>query len=82
MRIKICVTKKDIENGKRREANKCPVSLAIKRTTKTPVNVTRNYVRYKGYAYAVPRSVNRFIQKFDKTGLGVPFNFNLEIPSV
>lgn len=80
MKQLIEVKKKHIKNGVPRRTNMCPVSLAIK----DEINCYEAYVddklcvsdfKYQKTYFHVPRSVERFIQKFDSEKSVKPFKF-------
>ncbi len=82
----IKVTQKHINEGIREDSCMCPVALAIKdrlagRCSVSAVDVEEHYI-FTGSAHcAAPRSVKRFINRFDKNGRNSvkPFNFKLNI---
>ena len=79
--MKIHVTQDDIYRGNRRNCNYCPVARAVARaTSESEVYVGGDiFIRKNehGSVYHAPRSVRRFIRRFDK-GLPVaPFTFIL-----
>ena len=66
MRTKITVTRKHIKNGSPGEPADCPVALAVRDIVYDGVRVTdRTIFQICGPDYHMPRSVQRFIQKFD-----------------
>ncbi len=91
--IKISVEAKDIENGKRRNGESCPIALAIGRQLKN-----KNYflsISSSGSSYlyshnpfltvtlfGLPDKAEKFIRKFDKKGRKTvkPISFELELP--
>ena len=91
MRKLIKVTKKHIKNGIPLDKYKCPVAKAILENVfaNYSVRVTSSYIEISApeswcgyFYYKVPRSVQRFIRKFDsinvkKHKMAQPFNFYL-----
>lgn len=81
----IKVRAKHIKAGIPNKCNSCPVALAIKEQIKTNyVAVFKNQISLnKGYNNTIhmPRSVFRFVNKFDNEGRKAvkPFNFYLKI---
>lgn len=83
----ISVKKKHIKNGIRDEVDSCPVALALKDAGYTEANVlgdagwVRETYDSNRVDVAFPRSVQRFVNKFDLKGKNKvrPFNFKLNI---
>lgn len=88
MKKRIRVTAKDIGEGERFDAGKCPVAKAIMRTLKGDSvavdghgmvfcdehgNEIGNEIRF-------PEAVERFVKDFDCHKIVKPFSFTLEIP--
>lgn len=84
---KISVTKKHISKGKPESCARCPVALALKEQAFNndydTVDVGGESIWAKaGSAYSVrklPRSVVRFINRFDQKKKVKPFNFMLDV---
>lgn len=83
-RTLISVTQEHIDKGERNMACTCAVALALINHGFDPaVSKTAISIAYRGRIYDIkhPRSVNRFIKRFDK-GLAVkPFRFFLNEPA-
>lgn len=77
--LRINVTKKDIAKGKRREPEDCPVALAIKRQKVAIicVGIDRIWIADKD-AISTPKTVQRFIERFDCGNPVKPFSFTLK----
>ena len=75
MRTLIKVQTKHIKNGHRGSASCCPVALAVRETIGRLLYVCTN----KTGPYENPRSVKRFIKRFDAKKSVKPFNFFLDI---
>lgn len=78
--IKVKVTKKHIKMGKCGSLQKCPVALALLSAKfKDPTVCSDLGVIYKDreYMLATPKKVLHFIDKFDDTKAGKPFEFTL-----
>lgn len=81
MRKLIKVTQKHINKGKPSKSCLCPVALACQDTFGIlNVNVILGIIDVGCNPLRSPRSVDRFIKKFDKHGKKAvkPFNFYLE----
>jgi hypothetical protein len=85
MRIKIEVKKHHIDLGVKSTPNACPVALALQARFLW-AHVSYSYARVfqgpqgsKVLLLKTPRSVTRFIDKFDADRPVKPFNFILEI---
>lgn len=78
--MKIIVTKQNIKDGIKGDSRNCPVALAIKKEYPIcDVSAAEDYIYLGDYEYKVPRSVQRFITKFDKVKSSVkPFCFILK----
>jgi hypothetical protein len=74
-RIKVSVTAKHIEKGKRRNPGYCPIALAIKGLGFKKVYVGRNYLILDKWPYKVPAKTNEFIRKFDENNDVKTFSF-------
>lgn len=90
-KVKINVTQDDIDKGQINNCNLCPIALAIKRILKINsyntifVSSVIKLLRYwnmeiQKYEVISPRSVKRFIQRFDQGKSVKPFNFFLTVP--
>jgi hypothetical protein len=77
----IKVKQKHIRKGIKSSPTSCPIALAVtEHLNKDGLNVDQAgvYKRQTGeQIFTLSRSAQRFIQKFDKTGKGKPFNFKL-----
>lgn len=89
MRKKFTVTQEDISNGEPGQCMSCPVAIACERGGLTEPSVWPDRVYYGKPEYAVvggrtsvcvPRSVTRFIYRFDTKKTVKPFSFFLDIP--
>lgn len=84
MKLHIEVTQDDIDRGIPRSNCRCPIALAVKRTTKWrafDVGSTYFYRKYK--ITILPESARQFIDRFDDRGNHIPvkpFSFDIEIP--
>jgi phospholipase C len=87
--VRIDVTQADIEQGVKRSSNRCPVAIALQRTTRKPwtVGITMmietdpHLLQNPEVYYKVPIKVRQFIQGFDNPqgyyAPAVPFSFEL-----
>lgn len=75
-KIKIHVTSEDIERGQKSSCDFCPGARALKRVTRLPLQVGSLTIMKNWVSVAkTPRSLQRFINRFD-TGKPVkPFAF-------
>lgn len=77
----IHVTQKDIDKGQRFDCKKCPIALAIKRTThhKCVVGDKLATIHKSGnwYSYQLPEEAQRFVALFDDADIVSPFSFIL-----
>ena len=88
-RIKIQVTDKDINNGRKYSTANCPIALAIRRTVKDRqktswganiISVTPAFISFgDNVDLKVSRSAKRFMNEFDKGGDVKAFNFILKV---
>lgn len=91
---KIHVSQKHIAQGRRHDPWKCPVALAVREELNAPINLKVsvglwhilkyddiNIVsgRWSSATAYTPRSVARFIKKYDKKEKVQPFNFILRM---
>lgn len=88
-RVKVTVTKRDIQRGKTEEPKLCPIALAIKRVvpprvTKVWEGVMRECVDWDGaFVEALsdlPQKATKFIDRFDDEEQVKPFSFVLKLP--
>ena len=81
--MKINVTKRNIEKGKRKSCGACPVALALRRTFKvTEVSVASRIVIFglsPQACFETPDEVLRFMDRFDRRCKVEPFSFELEV---
>lgn len=84
MRKLIKVNKRHIRDGQPGIADRCPVALAIREATgqyaairPDHIDVVKGLLNVK--QVKTPRSVRRFVNKFDRTDHGSPFNFYLDV---
>jgi ribosomal protein L31 len=81
-RILIEVTQKDINSGCRRNTMRCPVAKALKRYVRVPL-VGSSHIFFNTentrQIMDTPRSVMRFIKKFDANKPVKPFKFYLRL---
>ena len=76
--VKICVTQKDINTGKKESMRACPIAKAVRRATKkTGIEVTGGSVWIKNDRYNLPTRARRFVSRFDGELPVKPFQFNL-----
>jgi hypothetical protein len=86
MRSKVCVSDEHIMLGLQYNPHFCPVARAIREQVPgaSGVSVTCKSIYMdvgrQWFFRVPPRSVARFIERFDKDASGKPFNFYLEIP--
>ena len=80
MKDVVHVTKKDIAAGRKEDATRCPVALAVKRHTNSEkVYVfTCEAIQALGVKFILPRSADRFVRCFDSGKPVKPFNFILK----
>lgn len=79
--MKFNVLKKDIRLGLPGNPRECPVSRAIRRKLKdSKVSVIGHYIRINGEEVNAPKSVQRFVDRFDGSKPVRPFTFNLKTP--
>lgn len=79
--MKIEVTQKHIDYGKRWSTKSCPVALAIAEATGSRVRISpyRNIVHAMRQVLNIPEEATRFMDKFD-VGLPVePMTFELRV---
>jgi hypothetical protein len=81
MRILVEVKKRHINNGQPCKSSTCPVALAVKERVKSSRVCVNPYEICVDNLYCpTPKSVARFITKFDRGCKPVqPFNFYLDI---
>lgn len=75
MKTKVCVTRKDIKNGKKDRASCCAIALAASRTFGCPVRVTDCINTLRGNVYHLPIKARDFIKRFDDGQAVKPFSF-------
>lgn len=77
----INVTQRDIEMGEPEEPFACPVARAVARAFKKKIGYVGvngdEFEMRRGYVKA-PKSVETFVNKFDKLETVAPFTFTLE----
>ena len=83
-KIKVSITKEDIENGKARRCAICPVSLACARALGVKFVSVTNVSLYGFYPKDdflgnLPIRVQKFIERFDAGKKCDPFTFTLDI---
>ncbi len=80
-RVKVAVTQSHIVDGSRTNASTCcPIALAVRGMGYERASVAANYVNLKtGQRQHLPRSAQRFIQRFDNCKKVNPFNFFLDV---
>lgn len=75
----IKVRQKHIDEGVRKTAGSCPVAKALDEQTDCDYNYVYNHsIKYNGRNVHMPRSVQRFVKKFDSGRPVKPFNFILK----
>ena len=82
--ITVNVTQKDIDEGKERSCERCPVALAVNRALDTDTNecsvsgyaVHLDGPTSTGFAQ-LPDEAVKFIERFDCRRLVTPFTFNI-----
>ena len=87
--MKINVSWKHITHGDRNKCTTCPVALAIREALRCPpydVLVTSGevdlYAKEKWDTVRLPSEATEFINNFDKTGTGEPFEFDLPLENI
>ena len=78
--MKITVTKKDIQNGRRENPWFCPIARAIKRQCKLTGSRVSIGARSAAVDYVnldIPKSAQKFIDNFDNKKSVKPFSFYL-----
>lgn len=85
--IHIEVTQDDINRGIPKNACRCPIALAVRRTTgvECAVRPCGSYLHQNGsgidvVSFALPDIASRFIKMFDEYGSVQPFSFDISIP--
>lgn len=79
--MRVTVTERDIQKGKRREPGCCPIALAILRVhDEALVLVGRQEVCISSKSYPLPPVARRFVEAFDYQQPVTPFEFDLEKP--
>ncbi len=75
----VSVTKAHIKAGKRYDCEECPIALALYDATGDAyVAVTRDNLQVGPFkSYKAPRSVSRFVKRFDTNKKVKPFRFIL-----
>jgi hypothetical protein len=85
-RVKIRVTQDDIDKGIQSNCVECPVARALNRAgikglvASSFVSVVSVNDGPAGFFAELPRSANRFIERFDNYREVKPFNFFLNMP--
>ena len=75
------VTPQDIDAGKRRSCDHCPIALALARTGIAFQGVDYSLVLGPDFnPIDLPQSARNFIEKFDEGAPVLPFTFTLDIP--
>ena len=72
------VTGKHIREGKPNILYACPIALSLNEATGCATSVGVEVVRIGGDFYDLPRSVQRFIKRFDAGKPVKPFRFRLD----
>lgn len=72
----VIVTDWCIQNGVRRDSDKCPIALAFKNMGYDDVLVDYGYVDFGMEEYALPVIADRFIEDFDSGKVVHPIEFN------
>lgn len=86
-RVKIEVTERDIEEGTKKQCFSCPIARAMSRVfPNVRARVSYTYVSlgcdqwgHAGYIAELPIEAHRFIERFDRTGRGKPFEFEVTL---
>ena len=83
--MKIEVTKRDIQKGRRRNADDCPVAMAMKRVFRRPVLVGTTIYSIKrngewSEGLKLPERAGRFVRAFDACEEVRPFSFIIRNP--
>ncbi len=76
--MRITVTKRDIANGKRESELHCPITLAMRRTTRQAVYVDSALAYIAGEVFELPSAATRFIESFDAGKSVKPISFYIE----
>ena len=77
--MRICVTKKDIENGIPKHAKQCPLAITFKRSFPLSLVCVLARVWIDGSSYQLPEKAMKFKTDFDNNRPVKPFWFEVEI---
>ena len=77
--MKITVTKKDIELGKKFCPFSCPIARAINRKNNFHAVEVSGHIFFKNQIIIPSKKVINFIFNFDKGNKVKPFSFNLKV---
>jgi len=80
--VKIDVTAEDIHKGIKGNCYRCPVALALRRTTETLLEVSSYCIRVYSFPIRdiqLPEIAVDFIKRFDRGKLVKPFKFYLNL---
>ena len=83
--IRVKVTRRDIDNGKPRDMDSCPIAKAIHRCRFRKAEVDNSVIHLRGYysdgdPLPMPETAKRFVKQFDAGKPVKPFAFTLRIP--
>jgi hypothetical protein len=81
--ITVQVTQRHIDKGEKNDCNYCPVGIAMRESTGCYVVVTQQaaaftHDKYGTFAEKMPKSVERFIERYDRGESVKPFQFRLK----
>jgi hypothetical protein len=81
--VKIAVTQDDIDNGTQRDADLCPIAYASRRggiaTAVVGTDSACGWIKGFYVNPTLPLMAREFIRRFDATGEGRPFVFEIEV---
>lgn len=75
----IRVTRDCINKGVRQNTTSCPIARALKEAGCRRVRVGVGVMEFNGRSYGVPKSVARFVSRFDNGVAVWPFSFRLPL---
>lgn len=83
--LKIKVTGEDIEKGRPRNGERCPIARAAKRVLKKVSSVSEHNIIFHHTTdnagdCQLPRAANRFVNRFDDDKTVKPFTFQVSAP--
>src|SRR5437870_489209 len=88
--VKVTVTKEDIQKGRFKNGERCPIARAAKRVLKNVNFVARTKIDFlsrddEGLTHVeshhTSRAASRFVRAFDNGGKVKPFTFQMRVPT-